>query len=177
MCTDSHYDIGIQRQIELAAELPEARIRQAVAWLLKKHSVLPGTGISIVITSDETVRQMNLQYRAVDAPTDVLSFPTDPSPVPDEETYLGDLVLALPTIERQAQAEQHTLSDELVLVVIHGTLHLLGYDHDTAEHQASMWAVQAQALSVMGVDIEVPLFEFPDDSSDAVSRPNSDSGM
>jgi probable rRNA maturation factor len=104
----------------------------------------------------------------VDAPTDVLSFPADQPLIPDEEDpepYLGDLVLALPYIQRQAQSEAHSLDDELILAVIHGTLHLLGYDHDSAENQAEMWAVQSEALQTLGVAISVSLFTFDDDPS------------
>jgi probable rRNA maturation factor len=108
---------------------------------------------------------MNHQFRNVDGPTDVLSFPADPVPVPDEEPYLGDLILALPYITRQAEVEGHSVSDEMVLAVVHGTLHLLGYDHDTAAHQTAMWAAQSKALQSMNVDIQVPEFEFPDEES------------
>jgi probable rRNA maturation factor len=115
----------------------------------------------VVITDDDEIQQMNRQYRGVDAPTDVLSFPNEPLPGEDEP-YLGDLILSLPYIQRQAEAETHTLSDELSLAVIHGTLHLLGYDHDTPAHQDSMWERQAEALRALDVDIVVPWFEFPD---------------
>jgi probable rRNA maturation factor len=118
---------------------------------------------------DDEIRHLNQQFRSVDAPTDVLSFPAEPEMIPEDEEiedeglYLGDLLLALPYIQRQAESEQHSVSDELVLAVIHGTLHLLGYDHDTAENQSKMWAVQSEALKTMNVDIIVPLFEFDDD--------------
>ncbi len=105
------------------------------------------------------------QYRQVDAPTDVLSFPAEgegPGAL-DEPPYLGDLIVALPTIERQAQNEGHNAEDELLLAVVHGSLHLLGYDHDTPEHQAAMWAIQDELLRSLGVAITVPLFDFPPD--------------
>jgi probable rRNA maturation factor len=118
--------------------------------------------MSIVITDDDKIQQLNRQFRGVDSPTDVLSFPDEPVPG-EAEPYLGDLVLSLPYIQRQAAAEGHTLSDELVLGVVHGTLHLLGYDHDTPDNQNRMWAKQAEALLELGVNIIVPQFEFPDE--------------
>lgn len=160
------YDLNVQVQLETEFVVPEKRLCEAVSWVLHEHHTAAGTGISIVIADDNTIRQMNCQYRDVDKPTDVLSFPADPAPVPESEPYLGDLVLALPYIQRQAAAEGHSIPDELVLAVIHGTLHLLGYDHDTPERQAAMWAKQAQALKTMGVSIEVPLFDFSDDEGD-----------
>ena len=66
--------------------------------------------------------------------------------------------------KRQAEAEGHSWQDEMTLTVVHGTLHLLGYDHDTVENQARMWAVQAEALAALEVPIVVPLFSFDDDS-------------
>jgi probable rRNA maturation factor len=165
MNDDTRYDLNLLVQTE-SSDLPEKRIADAVTWLLKMHHTAPGTGISVVITNDEEVRRLNQQFRGVNAPTDVLSFPADPVPE-GEEPYLGDLILALPHIRRQAESEQHSVADELVLAVIHGTLHLLGYDHDTLEHQSAMWEIQAKALRVVGVKIIVPLFEFPGDTPSA----------
>jgi len=160
------YALNLHVQFETETKLPVDRLYRAVKWVLEKHRVEPGTGLSVVVGSDEDVRHLNRQYRAIDAPTDVLSFPADPSP--DGEPYLGDLILSLPYIHRQAAAERHTVSDEITLVVIHGTLHLLGYDHDTPENQAAMWAVQSEALTALDVAITVPLFEFPEDDGDDV---------
>lgn len=159
------YAISLVRQAVPAERLPVRRLRQAAAWVLDHHKVALEAGLSIVVADDETVRQLNRHYRQVDAPTDVLSFPADEAGAPpgDEPPYLGDLILALPTIQQQAEREGHSVSDELTLAVIHGTLHLLGHDHDTPAHQAAMWAVQAEALLAMGVSIRVPEFEFPAD--------------
>ena len=163
------YDINVQVEFETDFQIPEQRLIEAVEWVLRKDQIEDGAGVSIVIMGDEEIRGLNQQFRSVDAPTDILSFPADPVEIPededeeDDQLYLGDLLLALPYIQRQAEAEQHTVSDELVLAVIHGTLHLLGYDHDSAENQTEMWSLQSEALQVMNVDIIVPLFTFDDD--------------
>jgi probable rRNA maturation factor len=159
------YDLNVQVQLETDLDLPVARIRRAAEWVLRAHDAAPETGISIVITDDSEVQRLNQQFRGIDAPTDVLSFPNEPVPGEDEP-YLGDLVLALPYLQHQAEEEWHTLSDEIVLAVIHGALHLLGYDHDNAERQSKMWEKQAEALHAMDVDISVPRFEFPDETGD-----------
>lgn len=149
-----------------SAAVPVQRLVEAVTWVLRRHEVTPGTGVSVVIVDDSTIRQLNRQFRAIDAPTDVLSFPAEAPPVPvAEPPYLGDLVLGLPAIQRQAEAEGHAWEDEMVLAVVHGTLHLLGYDHDTAAHQEQMWAVQARALAALGVAIVVPTYEFGDEAA------------
>lgn len=166
MTNDSvRYPVALQflvpaQQMDLAA-----RIRTAVSWVLDFHEVEPQTEISVVITDDDTVQRLNRQFRDVDAPTDVLSFPADfEAEDEDEPPYLGDLIVSLPAIRRQAEAEQHTVLDEVTLAVVHGTLHLLGYDHDSAANQEAMWDVQRRALRAMNVAIEVPYFEFPDDA-------------
>jgi probable rRNA maturation factor len=163
MSDDAVYDVTLVVQIDVDVELPLTRLEQAVIWVLQKHTVAPGAGVSIVIDSDAALRDLNRTYRGVDRPTDVLSFVADPSPVPDEaEVYLGDLILSLPYIQQQAEAEGHRWQDEITLAVVHGTLHLLGYDHDTPEHQARMWAIQAEALAALDVPIAVREFTFDD---------------
>jgi probable rRNA maturation factor len=108
---------------------------------------------------------VNRQFRGIDAPTDVLSFPADEPPIEidDEPPYLGDLIIAYPYASEQAARQGHTLSDSLSLLVVHGTLHLLGYDHDTPEHRAEMWAAQDAALTALGISTAiVPALEGGD---------------
>lgn len=163
MSDEVTYDVTLVVRIEAEVDLPLARLERAVIWVLRKHAVPAGAGVSVVIESDAALRDLNRTYRGVDRSTDVLSFTADPTPVPDgEDVYLGDLILALPYIQRQAEAEGHYWQDEMTLAVVHGTLHLLGYDHDTPEHQARMWAVQAEALAALGVPITVREFTFDD---------------
>jgi probable rRNA maturation factor len=158
----STYHVNIQQQLD--APIDQARLAEAVRWVLHAHDVSPGTGLTLVIGDDATIRRLNRQYRGLDKPTDVLSFPAEPPPIPEPAPYLGDLILAWPYIQRQAEAEGHTAGDELVLAVVHGILHLLGYDHDTPARQARMWTAQANALQALDIDIEVPLFSFDDDA-------------
>ncbi len=114
--------------------------------------------ITIIITDDETVADLNQRYLGKEGPTDVLSFPMrdplapDDFPLPpDEPPYLGDILIALPYTQRQAQREGRALEDELVLLVVHGVLHLLGYDHATPEEKARMWARQNAILARLGL--------------------------
>ena len=158
------YTVEIQDKYGVA-DFPAKRVTDAIRYVLKKHKTAPGTTLSVALFGDERVRKLNKQYRGVDAPTDVLSFPADPLPagVEDEPPYLGDLIIAYPYTAHQAEETGHSLDDELVLLVIHGTLHLLGYDHDNAEAEAAMWSQQAEALSAAHVAIDVPRFTFGDD--------------
>jgi probable rRNA maturation factor len=129
------------------------RLRAAVKATLALEDAAQGSTITIVVTDDETVRGFNKQFRGVDAPTDVLSFPAAPPPVviPDEPPYLGDLIMAYPYAAAQAEHEGHALKDSLSLLIVHGTLHLLGYDHDTPERRDEMWAAQERALIALGI--------------------------
>ena len=166
----SAYRVYVQLRAKTDAPLPVERVSEAVAWVLRRHHKAPATGLSLVVTDDAEIQALNRDFRGVDRPTGVLSFPADPVPLPDGEgedaDYLGDLIVSLPYIQRQAAADGHDWRDELVLNVVHGTLHLLGYDHDTAENQARMWAVQAEALDALGVPITVPHFDFPENSDE-----------
>jgi probable rRNA maturation factor len=156
----------IEVQNEAHFTLDAARLQQAAQTVLAQHAVEVDTTLTIVITSDDAVRVLNKQHRKIDAPTDVLSFPADPLPpefADDEAPYLGDLVIAFPYASAQADRENHDLGDSLCLLVAHGTLHLLGYDHDTPKNRAKMWAAQAKALQALGIDEAiVPTLESSD---------------
>lgn len=108
--------------------------------------------VTVVITTDEAVADLNQQYRETEGPTDVLSFPAqDPTPgfvsAPEMAAYLGDVIIALPFTERQAAALNRPLSAELRLLAVHGTLHLLGYDHAEPDDEADMWSRQDAILA------------------------------
>jgi probable rRNA maturation factor len=141
------------------------RLEAASVAVLKRHDVDPNSSLSIVITDNDTVQALNQQHRGVDAPTDVLSFPADKPPIeiPEEPPYLGDLLIAYPYAAAQAAREKHVLLDSFDLLVVHGTLHLLGYDHDTPENRAEMWAIQAEVLRELNIDTGiVPSLEESD---------------
>lgn len=108
--------------------------------------------VTVVITTDEAVAELNGQYRDTEGPTDVLSFPAqEPTPgfvaAPEMAAYLGDILIALPFTERQAAGLNRPLRDELRLLTVHGTLHLLGYDHAEPAEEADMWAKQDAILA------------------------------
>ena len=98
--------------------------------------------LSIAVTDDETVRELNRRYRHEDAPTDVLSFSLEASPgfPPSGERQLGEVVIAYPTALRQAKAAGHGVDKELAHLLVHGILHLLGYDHESAREERAMRA-------------------------------------
>ena len=149
---------------EAGYALDEARLQAAAGVVLDQHESAQ-SALTVVITDDDDVAGLNRTYRGIDAPTDVLSFPADTPPVAldDEPTYLGDLVIAYPYAAAQAARESHDLMHSLMLLVVHGTLHLLGYDHDTTAHRAAMWAAQDRALAALQIPLSiVPALESYD---------------
>ncbi|MFC1959217.1 rRNA maturation RNase YbeY [Chloroflexota bacterium] len=149
-------------------------LRKAIVATLQQFDVPIDAGVTLLITNDEDVQKLNRRFRNVDAPTDVLSFPAmmDDAEVAlggDEDThYLGDIIVAYPYSSDQARDEGHKIEDALALLAIHGTLHLLNFDHDTAERQAEMWAMQETILASVGVPLSVmpPPFELSAENND-----------
>jgi len=112
--------------------------------------------LSIVITGVDQLQELNRQFLGIDAPTDVLSFPADEDDPDSGMRYLGDVLISYPRAAAQANSGGHPLQDELQLLVVHGVLHLLGYDHAEPAERARMWEVQAQALESLGSSITSP---------------------
>lgn len=107
--------------------------------------------ITIVLTDDAQMQQLNRDFLGSDAPTDVLSFPaleTDPE---TGRRYLGDILISVPRADDQAGAAGHALEEEVRLLIVHGTLHLLGHDHADADDKTKMWAAQAEVLARIGL--------------------------
>lgn len=105
--------------------------------------------ISILLTDDEEIHTLNREYRGIDRPTDVLSFSQiEGEPVISEGDFvqLGDIAISVETARRQAEEKNRTLEDELELLVVHGVLHLLGYDDQTDEQAELMEERQAAIL-------------------------------
>lgn len=135
----------------------EARLRQAIALTAGRFLPDVPAAVSLMLSTDEDVHRLNMQFRQVDAPTDILSFPSGEPLLPDEDevAYLGDLIIAWPYASAQAAREGHDLNDSLSLLVVHGTLHLLGYDHDTPANKREMWTAQESVLLLLGISPDI----------------------
>ena len=122
---------------------------QLAAASTLQECALKDTIVGIIITGDREIHQLNLDYRNIDQPTDVLSFNQN---YPDPETgleYLGDVIISVSRAEKQARVGGHSVDQEIQLLVIHGILHLAGYDHDTEQNQKDMWIMQAKILTTI----------------------------
>jgi len=115
--------------------------------------------ISLVIADDETVHNLNREYRDLDETTDVLAFPlwesreseapdADGFILPSEETTpVGEIVISYPQAARQAREGKRLVKAEMALLIVHGVLHLLGYDHADVQQESHMWARQDEVLA------------------------------
>jgi probable rRNA maturation factor len=117
---------------------------------LAAESVPAPAELSVVITDDETVRDLNRRYRGVDTPTDVLSFELANADgfvaPPGSARLIGEIVISYPTAARQAQEAGHEIDQELAHLLVHGILHLVGHDHETPEEALAMRAREESLL-------------------------------
>jgi probable rRNA maturation factor len=161
--------ITIAEGLDLQPAMPRSAFDRLAVQAVKIMDALglaPDTELSIQIVTDENMQQLNQAYRGVDSPTDVLSFTPDPLPpeiAEAEAPYLGDLIIAYHYTLNAAQEAGHYPPDEFALLVVHGMLHLAGYDHDMPENQRNMWAKQAELLSLLNIDLTVPDFIHHED--------------
>ena len=154
------YEVDIQADVDVADEVLTGLATAVTAAL--HHQQLPaGAALSLLLTDDAQIQQLNLDFRQVDAPTDVLSFPAgDPIPgMAEMPPYLGDIAISVPYATRQATKAGHEVWAELQLLAVHGVLHLLGHDHGEAEEKADMWAAQHTILSQLGLAHVTPTEE------------------
>ncbi len=124
--------------------LPDSLTRmltEKLGELLEEHE-LTGGEVGLILVDDQYIKSLNKQYRDQDAPTDVLSFsflePGSPEDDVDREFAVGDIYISIDRAREQALDANHSLEKELVLLAVHGLLHLFGYDHEDEEEQKVM---------------------------------------
>lgn len=157
--------------VKSKTKFPNELLERAARAALENQSESPDCELTIVLTDDERLQELNRNYLGIDAPTDVLSFPaseTDGSEINGSESdgseidpetgsrYLGDVLISLPYAARSAQKAAHPLESEVQLLAVHGVLHLLGHDHARPREKAKMWKAQAEILASLGLgDIKI----------------------
>ena len=147
-------------EIEISAEekfrglVDVVWVKKIVRQVLKAEGVVLPYEVGLVFTDSEAVRQLNRDYRGVDEPTDVLAFYMLPQKEddssfalpPDGVTRLGEVIISYPQAVEQAKEQGHATERELALLIIHGILHLLGYDHEEPEEEAKMRTREKELL-------------------------------
>ena len=161
------FRIDVQIFDEFANVVSESRVLEPVTAALESESCDPNTHVSVVIADDEVVRELNRQHRGLDENTDVLSFSfthegeyygeeerdTPDSdlefvlpPSENDDASLGEIIISYPQTFRQAKKAGHPVELELSVLLVHGVLHLLGYDHEEPDDEAVMKEAHARAM-------------------------------
>jgi len=112
------------------------------------------TDLGILICSNEEITTLNQQYRGIDRATDVLSFSSDEIDPETGNQYLGDIVISCETAAVQAKLAGYDVQTEIFILLIHGFLHLLGYDHDTIINKEEMWRTQFNIHKTLGIEVQ-----------------------
>ena len=147
-------EIEILVEKECRGLVEEDWVRKIAQSVLRAEGVVAPDEVSLVFTDAETVQQLNRDYRGIDEPTDVLAFYMLPQKEaddsfalpPDGVTRLGEVIISYPQAVEQAREQSHSTERELTLLVIHGILHLLGYDHEEPDEEAEMGTREKELL-------------------------------
>ncbi|MEX0784872.1 MAG: rRNA maturation RNase YbeY [Dehalococcoidia bacterium] len=134
------YEVSVELGVE--EDVDVAGLRRLAEVVMAGEGVAVGTALAILVTDDEQIRSMNRQFLGIDEPTDVLSFPDEADDFVQGvagDVLLGDIAISLPTARRQAEANGIGLDLELAHLLVHGVLHLCGWDHvENADAEAAM---------------------------------------
>jgi len=145
--------IEVQAAPRFAGKVDVELLRRVTVEVLRGEGMEGEIALSVVITDDEAVQELNRRFRGVDASTDVLAFggaqEGDFVTAPGEPAYLGDVVISYPRAVAQAEECGHSVDRELALLVVHGVLHLVGYDHVDEAERVEMWARQNEILGLV----------------------------
>ena len=142
--------------IESETKFPNKLLERAVNAALENQSESLVSELTIVLTNDSKVHELNRDYLGIDSPTDVLSFPASETDPETGARYIGDIIISLPYAARSAEKAGHPLESEVQLLVVHGVLHLLGHDHARPRERTKMWKAQAEILETLGLgDIKI----------------------
>ena len=147
---------------ELEGKVDPDFMRRVLTAALSGRQVGGPLAVSLTITTDEGIRELNRRFRGVDSPTDVLSFPLleyvrpeeprDRFPLPPgEPLLLGDIVVSYPRAAEQAEAYGHSLDREIAFLVVHGAMHLLGYNHEDPGDEQPMRREEEAVLMRLGL--------------------------
>lgn len=139
--------IHVESEFSISKELLERAARAALAH----QSESPDAELTIVLTDDARLQELNRDYLGINSPTDVLSFPASETDPATGARYIGDILVSIPRAQAQANAAGHALESEVQLLAVHGVLHLLGHDHAQEDEKARMWKAQAEILESLGL--------------------------
>ncbi|WP_203361713.1 rRNA maturation RNase YbeY [Bacillus sp. REN10] len=151
--------IDIIDETEEQGEEISQLITDVLNFTAQKEGVNAGSEVSITLTDNEKIQEINRDYRGKDQPTDVISFALEEmgeeevaiTGAEDLPRVLGDIIISIPRAKEQAEEYGHSVERELAFLVVHGLLHLLGYDHMTEEEEKVMFTKQREILDEYGL--------------------------
>jgi probable rRNA maturation factor len=142
-------DIVAESDLWTACPGADATVRRAIG---AAADVAGKSGtIAVMLTDDASIRTMNAQWRGIDKPTNVLSFPAGSAPGHPGEIHLGDIAIAYETVAAESAAENKAFADHLAHLAVHGYLHLVGFDHETDDEATQMENLETRILSGLGI--------------------------
>lgn len=152
-------EISNQQEKMTVTQEIEDRIIEVLERAACVHEVDDLAEVSLMFTDDETIHEMNREYRGIDRPTDVLSFALEEGEEEEiyggpEENLLGDIIISVETATRQAEEYGHSVEREMAFLALHGMLHLLGYDHMEEDERQEMRAQEEAILASLGITRE-----------------------
>ena len=146
-------DLRCSAWCDLVPDAQKRCLSAAVAAFDAAGAISSGTEISVVLADDAFIQSLNKSWRKQDRPTNVLAFPCDDvGHSNDAIRLLGDIVIAYGVVQREALEEGNSIGNHLAHMVVHGTLHLLGYDHVVDDEAEQMEGFETVALAALGID-------------------------
>jgi probable rRNA maturation factor len=127
----------------------EAAVRRAIEAAARAAG--QSGAVAVMLTDDASIRTMNAQWRGIDKPTNVLSFPAAATPAGAGNAHLGDIAIAYETVAAESASENKDFADHLAHLAVHGYLHLVGFDHETEAEAVRMEHLETQILSGLGI--------------------------
>ena len=146
MLSLAHMEINVLIDKEFKSQVKSTWLKSIIRQIQTAENVDVNSEMGLVITGDEKIQEFNLKYLEENRPTDVLSFPMNEQVstapifinVPDGKLHLGDIMISYPTTVKQAEEHNHPVNREITILLIHGILHLRGYDHDIPKRKQVM---------------------------------------
>jgi len=152
-------EISVLIESEFKGRLEAGWLRSIAEQILVAQGIGPNAELSVVITGQEGIRELNRDYRGKDEPTDVLAFAMVVAEegkgdvpfvtAPDGILHFGEVIISYPQAAIQAEERRHSIKREIAILLIHGVLHLLGYEHDKPELGRKMRAKESEILSLV----------------------------
>lgn len=148
-----HIDVMVEAGDWDSEDVLEAIAEKAIAasFQISNLETIPNTEVSLVFTDDAHIQELNKTWRAKDKPTNVLSFPGDDSEEPPFGPMLGDIIIAKQTVSREADELGIPFENHLIHLIVHGTLHLFGYDHQIEEEAEEMEDEERKILASLQI--------------------------